>query len=81
MATLITNDITGRWVDGLSLVASDTGMIWAGEFVTTLGDGKVADFVTSAFAAGAKLEEIRLYNSKTDELIIAEPIECVVNSL
>lgn len=81
MATLITNDIAGRWIDGLSVITTDNGMIWAGEFVTTLGDGKVADFVTSAFAAGAKLEEIRLYNSKTDELIIAEPIECVVNSL
>lgn len=81
MATLITNDIAGRWVDGLSLVTSDTGMIWAGEFVTTLGDGKVADFVSSALVAGAKLEEVRLWNSKTEELIIAEPIECVVNSL
>jgi len=81
MATLITNDIAGRWVDGLSLVTSDIGMIWAGEFVTTLGDGKVADFVSSALVAGAKLEEVRLWNSKTEELIIAEPIECVVNSL
>lgn len=81
MATLITENIAGRWVDGLSLITSDAGMIWAGEFVTTLGDGKVADFVTSAFAAGAKLEEVRLFNSETQELIIAEPIECVVNSL
>jgi len=77
MATIITSDVSGLTIDGLSLVTDEQGSIWCGEFHATLGTGKVSDFVSEALAAGAPLSEIRLFNSVTQELIILPPAECV----
>lgn len=54
----------GLPTDGLSIV-DKTGVIWAGEFRTRIGEKKVAEFVQSAVDAGAKILEVNLYDSRT----------------